>query len=121
LTALRGGHDSIRNRINRHSPIRGFSNISHIAGNDSARPAEKPHTVVLTYRVGVVRWKPGLLMKIPTGSGICRSHKCPVSTDGNPGVRVNHLVLSQQICLWFRVGELPILVVLSERCGTRAQ
>ena len=66
------------------------------------------------YLQRVVYWEPGLVMKIPSSSGICRSHEGPVRTDGDPVVGIKRLELSQEIGLWLRMGELPILVILSE-------
>jgi hypothetical protein len=53
-------------------------------------------------------------MEIPASSAICGSHKGPVCTDGDPVIGIKRLELPQGIGLWLRVGELPILVVLSE-------
>ena len=51
-------------------------------------------------------------MKIPTSSAICRSHKGPVCTYGDPVIGIKRLELSQDIGLWLRMGELPILRLL---------
>ena len=66
----------------------------------------------------VVYWEPGLVMEIPTSSAICRSHKGAVCTHGDPVIGIKRLELSQGIGLWLRMGELPILVVLSEGGST---
>jgi hypothetical protein len=57
-------------------------------------------------------------MEIPASSAICRSHKGPVCTDGDPVIGIKRLEFSQGIGLWLRVRELPILVVLSEGGST---
>jgi len=85
---------------------------------DSIRRAGESHIVVLPYLPRVVYWDPGLVMEIPARSAICRSHKSPVCTNGDPVIGIKRLELPQGIGLWLRVGELPILVVLSEGGST---